>query len=35
MLTTLAVLMGLTGITPAAQAGGSEVDVTLVLAVDT
>ncbi|MBY5455438.1 DUF1194 domain-containing protein [Rhizobium leguminosarum] len=35
MLTTLAVLMGLTGLTPAAQAGGSEVDVTLVLAVDT
>ncbi|MDV4157800.1 MULTISPECIES: DUF1194 domain-containing protein [Rhizobium] len=35
MLTTLAVLMGLTGLTPAVQAGGSEVDVTLVLAVDT
>ncbi|MEI1251874.1 DUF1194 domain-containing protein [Rhizobium aouanii] len=35
MLTTLAVLMGLSGLVPIAQAGGSEVDVTLVLAVDT
>ncbi|MBP2445180.1 DUF1194 domain-containing protein [Rhizobium leguminosarum] len=35
MLTTVAVLMGLSGLVPAAQAGGNEVDVTLVLAVDT
>ncbi|MBX5039699.1 DUF1194 domain-containing protein [Rhizobium lentis] len=35
MLTTLAVLMGLSGVVPAAGAGGTEVDVTLVLAVDT
>lgn len=35
MLTTLAVLMGLSGLVSVAQAGGSEVDVTLVLAVDT
>ncbi|MGO7424391.1 DUF1194 domain-containing protein, partial [Rhizobium ruizarguesonis] len=35
MLTTLAVLMSLSGLVPIAQAGGSEVDVTLVLAVDT
>ncbi|CAN7466094.1 DUF1194 domain-containing protein [Rhizobium leguminosarum] len=35
MLTTLAVLIGLSGLVPIAQAGGSEVDVALVLAVDT
>ncbi|NEJ89003.1 DUF1194 domain-containing protein [Rhizobium leguminosarum] len=35
MLTTLAVLMSLSGLVPIAQAGGREVDVTLVLAVDT
>ncbi|MBY5352295.1 DUF1194 domain-containing protein [Rhizobium leguminosarum] len=35
MLTTLAVLMGLSGLVPIAQAEGSEVDVALVLAVDT
>ncbi|SCB57524.1 Protein of unknown function [Rhizobium aethiopicum] len=35
MLTTLAVLMGLSGVVPAAGVGGNEVDVTLVLAVDT
>ena len=35
MLTTLAVLMGLSGVAPAAQAAANEVDVTLVLAVDT
>ncbi|NEJ72178.1 DUF1194 domain-containing protein [Rhizobium phaseoli] len=35
MLTTVAVLMGLSGLVPAAQAGGNEVDVTLILAVDT
>lgn len=35
MLTTLAVLIGLSGLVPAARAGGDEVDVTLVLAVDT
>ncbi|MGX9989768.1 DUF1194 domain-containing protein [Rhizobium sp. Z1P35] len=35
MLTTLAVVMGLSGLVSVAQAGGSEVDVTLVLAVDT
>ncbi|MGO7541675.1 DUF1194 domain-containing protein [Rhizobium ruizarguesonis] len=35
MLTTLAVLIGLSGLVPIGQAGGSEVDVTLVLAVDT
>ncbi|OWV75248.1 hypothetical protein ATY77_31020 [Rhizobium sp. R634] len=35
MLTTLAVLMGLSGVAPAAQAAVNEVDVTLVLAVDT
>ncbi|MFS8147671.1 hypothetical protein ATY78_13840 [Rhizobium sp. R635] len=35
MLTTIAVLMGLSGLVPAAGAGGNEVDVTLVLAVDT
>ncbi|WHO75107.1 DUF1194 domain-containing protein [Rhizobium sp. BT03] len=35
MLTTVAVLMGLSGLVPAAQAGTNEVDVSLVLAVDT
>ncbi|MGO4115368.1 DUF1194 domain-containing protein [Rhizobium ruizarguesonis] len=35
MLTTLAVLMSLSGLVPIAQAGGSDVDVALVLAVDT
>ncbi|RXT23972.1 hypothetical protein B5P46_18765 [Rhizobium leguminosarum] len=35
MLTTLAVLMVLSGLVSIAQAAGSEVDVTLVLAVDT
>ncbi|MGO7585893.1 DUF1194 domain-containing protein [Rhizobium ruizarguesonis] len=35
MLTTLAVLIGFSGLVPIGQAGGSEVDVTLVLAVDT
>ncbi|MBX4953656.1 DUF1194 domain-containing protein [Rhizobium binae] len=35
MLTSLAVLMGLSGVVPTAQAAANEVDVTLVLAVDT
>ncbi|MBB2755439.1 UNVERIFIED_ORG: hypothetical protein GGI57_006183 [Rhizobium aethiopicum] len=35
MLTTLAVLMGLSGVAPVAEVGRSEVDVALVLAVDT
>ncbi|OHV25093.1 DUF1194 domain-containing protein [Rhizobium sp. RMa-01] len=35
MLTTLAVLMGLSGVAPVAEIGRSEVDVALVLAVDT
>lgn len=35
MLTTLAVLMGLSGVVPVAEVGRSEVDVALVLAVDT
>ncbi|EJZ18047.1 DUF1194 domain-containing protein [Rhizobium sp. Pop5] len=35
MLTTLAVLMGLSGVAPIAEIGRSEVDVALVLAVDT
>ena len=35
MLTTLAVLMGLSGVAPVAAAGAGEVDVALVLAVDT
>ena len=35
MLTTLAVLMGLSGVAPVAATGANEVDVALVLAVDT
>ncbi|ANK92257.1 MULTISPECIES: DUF1194 domain-containing protein [Rhizobium] len=35
MLTTLAVLMGVSGVVPAAETVPAEVDVTLVLAVDT